>query len=782
MKKYIVTLIMTGLCSAVVQASTIAPAADAWVLSTHGDSNFGTHAELRVGYSVTSTRVNRSFMKFDLSGIESGLTITYAKLHVYCASGGLLDLGLYEVADDTWTETGLTWNNQPGYGSLAASEAPPISGATWHEIDVTASVSSTFANASDDLWSVVLKSIAEETTHTVASFRSRDAAGFEPYLTIISPIATDPTPADGATHVDLATSLGWTAGVGALSHNVNMGTAPETMTRVATGLTEATYTPAAPLVFGQTYYWQVEEVGASETIIGPVWSFTIFSGHYIASQYWTWHAAGSNAPHWSNYTYFGEPALGHYSSHDPIVAASHISQMLGNGINVLSVGYVNKAGDGALWNGLDADQAFQDGVMQAENFNDIKFAISYDLATRADMVNYWENDNPWDPYREVVPGVQFTDHSSTYPSFDFNLQDPGNGKYIYDELMSWDFKHFAETYFNQPNYLRINGQCVVFLYDSWRYNNGGVGGPADGFALAFNRIRQEMYDQYGYKIYLVGDFMNYYTELMGYQDYYRDYGFYQHYDAVGSFNIFDHTYKAVLGDLTSLATYTAVSQNAHNAFRPAVLQATRGYRQWLSEPAKSAYGSASTLVDFIPFFSYSFRSGDGSFGFWSSVDGSGEVVGEAQMVEAQRQLSPLAEADADIVYNAAFNQWGEGQIMEPTVSGTPKYPGFYEWTYLGVTKGILGPGWCSTIIGWSFTNDMIRLVVDASDPGDRYCPEATTNLASGPWVSVAHSDDGVNPFLVANLDYSTSDATGSNKVIYVNATNNAAEFFRIIGE
>ena len=183
MKKYIGILIMAGLCGA-AQASTIAPSADAWVYDTAQDLNTGGNIELRVGYDLANARQNRAFMKFDLSGIDSGLIITNAKVHVYVASGGSsLDLGLYEVADDTWTEMGVTWSNQPSYGSLAKYNGSVSVG--WVEIDVTASVSNTFENASDDLWSVVFKSASELTDGSrVTSFRSKEAAGFEPYLEV----------------------------------------------------------------------------------------------------------------------------------------------------------------------------------------------------------------------------------------------------------------------------------------------------------------------------------------------------------------------------------------------------------------------------------------------------------------------------------------------------------------------------------------------------------------------------------------------------------------------
>ena len=190
MKKYIGTLIITGLCIS-AQATSIAPSADAWVMAksdgtgTEQDTNYGSNIELRVGDSY-HPRIQRSFMKFDLSGIDSGLTITNAKVHVYVASGGSsLDLGLYAVADDTWTEMGVTWNNQPSFGGLVKYNGG-VASPGWVEIDVTASVSNTFENVSDDLWSVVFRSANNEGGGSAreASFRSKEAAGFEPYLEV----------------------------------------------------------------------------------------------------------------------------------------------------------------------------------------------------------------------------------------------------------------------------------------------------------------------------------------------------------------------------------------------------------------------------------------------------------------------------------------------------------------------------------------------------------------------------------------------------------------------
>ena len=88
--------------------------------------------------------------------------------------------------------------------------------------------------------------------------------------------AREPQPADGATDVSVATDLTWRPGREAQSHEVYFGADADAVaagTAPAATQTECSYTPAS-LEFGTTYYWKVDEVGATETCAGNVWSFT----------------------------------------------------------------------------------------------------------------------------------------------------------------------------------------------------------------------------------------------------------------------------------------------------------------------------------------------------------------------------------------------------------------------------------------------------------------------------------------------------------------------------
>jgi hypothetical protein len=88
---------------------------------------------------------------------------------------------------------------------------------------------------------------------------------------LANPKATDPSPVNGADNLADSTTLSWTAGTGAVSHNVYFGTAsPGTLQG---NQTETTFNPGT-LEFGKTYYWRIDEVNSVGVVTtGDVWSF-----------------------------------------------------------------------------------------------------------------------------------------------------------------------------------------------------------------------------------------------------------------------------------------------------------------------------------------------------------------------------------------------------------------------------------------------------------------------------------------------------------------------------
>ena len=110
---------------------TITPIADAYVIATYPDTNFGTTSNLRVDGSP----ITRSYLRFTVSGIGSG-TVSSAILRIYANSANTTGYSVHSEANNTWTETGITYNNSPAVGAVIKSSTA-ISAGTWVSVDVT---------------------------------------------------------------------------------------------------------------------------------------------------------------------------------------------------------------------------------------------------------------------------------------------------------------------------------------------------------------------------------------------------------------------------------------------------------------------------------------------------------------------------------------------------------------------------------------------------------------------------------------------------------------------
>jgi 2',3'-cyclic-nucleotide 2'-phosphodiesterase (5'-nucleotidase family) len=148
----------------------LAPVADAQVASGNATTNYGATTNMFIQSSSVSTFGNeRAWLKFDLSTLPAGTAITGATLQLwnYKSTGAALPVEVRGSSTDTWTETGLNWNNQPLFGSALATQTL-ASGATnlWYSWDVTSFVQGEFAG--DKLVSLALKAVTESSTDATA--------------------------------------------------------------------------------------------------------------------------------------------------------------------------------------------------------------------------------------------------------------------------------------------------------------------------------------------------------------------------------------------------------------------------------------------------------------------------------------------------------------------------------------------------------------------------------------------------------------------------------------
>ncbi len=129
-------------------------------------------------------------------------------------------------------------------------------------------------------------------------------------FTVSAKLASQPVPADGAILVDPNATLSWTAGSGAASHSVYLGTDPNAPSLVSQGQTGTTYDPAQ-LEFGTTYFWRVDEFDGVDTHVGERWSFKTTPDIQAADPnfvgWWTFdHDENHIAIDWSGNAHHGE--------------------------------------------------------------------------------------------------------------------------------------------------------------------------------------------------------------------------------------------------------------------------------------------------------------------------------------------------------------------------------------------------------------------------------------------------------------------------------------------
>jgi hypothetical protein len=124
--------------AAAATTTTFFATADTYVQDTSPSTNFGTATQLK----VDSSPVLRTFLKFTVSGLPTE-PVTSATLRIHTANtnkasssvGGIFG----SVSDTTWSETAMTWNNQPAIGATLGTLGS-VSRNTWYQIDVTSAI------------------------------------------------------------------------------------------------------------------------------------------------------------------------------------------------------------------------------------------------------------------------------------------------------------------------------------------------------------------------------------------------------------------------------------------------------------------------------------------------------------------------------------------------------------------------------------------------------------------------------------------------------------------
>ena len=145
------------------------------------DNNYGSDITLEVQKSDNANNNMRAYLKFDLSPIEG--QILSAKLYVRgrATEGTEIDNKLYSADDDSWTESGITWNNKPDQSQYLSTIHMTNSPSEWEECDVTSYIQAQCAGDKKASF-VILQDVSGEGLYTV--YRSKEKSGGGSYLKV----------------------------------------------------------------------------------------------------------------------------------------------------------------------------------------------------------------------------------------------------------------------------------------------------------------------------------------------------------------------------------------------------------------------------------------------------------------------------------------------------------------------------------------------------------------------------------------------------------------------
>jgi hypothetical protein len=167
--------------------SRLYPTQDSWVEAEYPNDNHGTDTSLRV---KSDSRTRRSYLKFDLSSIPNGKSLTSVKLYLYCNymdSNPTVEIYVNETGDN-WYESSITWYNAPAVGPGIAHISVGGTG-QYYCWDITPYGQTQYSG--DKILSVVVKLLLDDPTknnpNLARYFASKEYSGTtqDPYLEII---------------------------------------------------------------------------------------------------------------------------------------------------------------------------------------------------------------------------------------------------------------------------------------------------------------------------------------------------------------------------------------------------------------------------------------------------------------------------------------------------------------------------------------------------------------------------------------------------------------------
>lgn len=336
---------------------------------------------------------------------------------------------------------------------------------------------------------------------------------------------------------------------------------------------------------------------ATSWATGVVLCLPLISGHgsaapLVGAYYYPWYGTYSGGHSWTetlreNLVPDQPPASGYYSSRSSAVIEQQIDESHRGNISFWATSW---------WGPSSAeDVTLRNYVLPDPRAGELKYAVQYESTGR--------------------------------------LGDSANP--TYSNLIS-DFQYLDQNYFNNPNYLKINGRPVVFIYLTRVYFNTQAGRDAVA------NLRQAMLTQFGVNPYLIGD-----DVFPGQNNVTRA----ALWDSITDFDVYGSvlqsrgsTTSAISALATQYKNALRIAQMAHVGFVPAV---SPGFND---SAVRSGHPAAPRYLTDVP----------------GAAEGS--LFSAELSSAALPNLDPTA---SNMLMVSTFNEWHEDTQIEPTIAAPP---------------------------------------------------------------------------------------------------------------
>ena len=223
---------------------TVRPSDDAYTESDTVSTNYGSSNQI----IADNSPVKHLLVKFGVSGVGSS-TVTSAKLRLFCVDPSSFGGDFHAVADTTWRETTVTWNNEPAADPASLGTLGAVASGNWYELAVGSLV------RGDGTYSIKATSTSSDGAH----YSSKEGTAAPQLVLTVSDVQTPDTTKPSAPTNLAATAvsatqvnLSWTAsidnvgvtGYDVLRDGTVIGTAPSTSYTDSTAQGATTYTYA----------------------------------------------------------------------------------------------------------------------------------------------------------------------------------------------------------------------------------------------------------------------------------------------------------------------------------------------------------------------------------------------------------------------------------------------------------------------------------------------------------------------------------------------------------